>query len=285
VLARETYLEKTRGNPNGIRGIYWRPFGNWSVGDSISRFPRILWPILCFLRNVQLYWRPRFLPFHYFADGIASKLPMSFRNDPDFDRCYERMIRAAGTATDPGLHFRIHQAIWAGKTAFPLEGDFVECGTGRGMVMSAVLESLAEWNDASKTLWLFDTFSPYSLDPVTGKNDVRRGSRWNYAISTKETAQNFRQWNRVQLVEGYIPDSLSTVDIQAISFLHIDLNHPTAERSALEVLWPKLVFGGVLLLDDYGQSVSQQKAVDQFLGDCGQSILTTGSGQGIVVRR
>ena len=284
MLSRSQYVELSRGSSTAIDGIYWRPFSNWSIGENVAKYPKLFWPLLLVMRNLKLNWLPRRLPFHYFADGIASKLPMSFLADQDFIRCYERMIQAAGTATDPGLHFRIHQAIWAARHASGVEGDFVECGTGRGMVMSAVLEALTDWNCGTKTVWLLDTFSPYSLNPESGLNDPSRGSRWNYAIDVQSTEKNFQNWNRVRLVPGRLPESLSQLDCQRIAFLHLDLNNAVSERRVLETLWQRLSSGAVVLFDDYGQSVTQQKAMDEFVAERGHSILTTGSGQGLLVR-
>lgn len=284
MLTREQYKELSCGLPTAIDGFYWRPFSNWSTGENIAKYPRVLRPLILLIRNIKLNWLPRRLPFHYFADGIASKLPMTFLSDQDFVRCYERMIQAAGTATDPGLHFRIHQAIWAARHAYGIEGDFVECGTGRGMVMSAVLESLTDWNHGTKTVWLFDTFSPFSLDPESGFNDSSRGRRWNYAIDVQSTEKNFQNWSRVRVVPGRLPESLDQLGCPRIAFLHLDLNNAASEKSVLEVLWQFLSPGAVVLFDDYGQNITQQRAMDEFVADHGHSILTTGSGQGVLIR-
>ena len=83
---------------------------------------------------------------------------------------------------------------------------------------------------------------------------------------------------------GFVPDSLQSVVIEKVAFLHIDLNNPAAEVSALRHFWPKVVEGGIIVLDDYAQVASQNQAMNVLAAEIGFSILTTGTGQGIIVK-
>jgi len=236
------------------------------------------------IRNLRVFWKPRQLEFRYMADGYATKSQLAFLKDERFKRSYERMLLATGYPTDPGLHLRIHQALWAASIAKHLEGDFVECGTGRGMVFSAVLESLEDWSNLNKSLWLFDTFSPYHLDPVTGQPDKSLGVRDLYARDLEGTRANFSEWPRVNCVAGELPGTLNTAPIKKIAFLHIDLNFATVEQDVLRRLWPLMTPGGIVLLDDYGQNEAQNRAMNEVAIELGVQILTTGSAQGIIVK-
>ncbi|MFM7082137.1 MAG: TylF/MycF/NovP-related O-methyltransferase, partial [Actinomycetota bacterium] len=231
-----------------------------------------------------VFWKPRRLEFRYMADGCATKSQMAFLEDDRFKKSYDRMLLATGYPTDPGLHFRIHQAIWVASIARKLEGDFVECGTGRGMVFSAVLESLDDWQSLNKRLWLFDTFSPYHLDPLTGQPDKTRGIRDLYARDLESTKANFAGWPRVTCVAGELPGTLETVEIRKVAFLHIDLNFAKVEQQVLRRLWPLITAGGIVLLDDYGQNEEQNHAMNEVARELGVQILTTGSAQGIIIK-
>jgi hypothetical protein len=218
------------------------------------------------------------------GDGFATKSRLQFLADPTYVRSYNRMLAARGGPNDPGLHLRIHQALWIASVCKRLPGDFVECGTGRGMVMSAVLESLDEWENLNKSVWLCDTFSPHYLNQVTGKNDESQAKSTNYAVSIESTRENFSQWSRINLVQGFLPESLDGVAIDKIAFLHLDLNFASAEQKVLRKLWPKITPGGMVLLDDFGTNELQNVAMVEVAEEFGVQILTTGSAQGIIVK-
>ena len=184
----------------------------------------------------------------------------------------------------PGLHFRVHQILWATQNSFKLEGDFIECGTGRGMMMSAALQSLENWNTSNKKLYLYDTFQPFGIDPETGRNDKRFGVRDTYAKSLSDVEANFSEWKNINFVVGFVPDSLQLVGIERVAFLHIDLNNAVAEVGALRYFWPKIVRGGIIVLNDYAQVLEQNQAMAALSIELGFLILTTGTGQGIIVK-
>jgi hypothetical protein len=89
----------------------------------------------------------------------------------------------------------------------------------------------------------------------------------------------------VNLVAGLLPDSIDTVDLRSISFLHLDLNYAPAEEEVLLKLWPRITDGGMVLFDDYGQTDSQNETHNRLAKQLGVKILTTGSAQGIIVKR
>lgn len=51
-----------------------------------------------------------------------------------------------------------------------------------------------------------------------------------------------------------------------ILILRLDTDFFASTKIELEVLYPKLVSGGVLIIDDYGHWKGQRKAVDDFFG-------------------
>ena len=283
--AIERHDELGIGNQFGIRGFYSRPYRSKFVGPNIRNFPRFAWPILLILKNLRAFFLPRRITWNYSGDEIATGSILSFMDEDLFRASYKRMRIASREVNDPGLHFRVHQILWATQNCFKLDGDFVECGTGRGMMMSAALHSLENWNVANKKLYLCDTFQPFGIDPETGRNDKRFGVRDTYAKSLSDVERNFSEWKGINFVVGFIPDSLQSVVIEKVAFLHIDLNNAAAEIGALKYFWPTVVQGGVVVLDDYAQVLSQNQAMNVLAAELGFSILTTGTGQGIIVKQ
>jgi len=237
------------------------------------------------IKNLRAFFIPRRITWSYSGDEIATGSILSFMDEDLFIDSYRRMRVASREVNDPGLHFRVHQILWATHNCFKLDGDFVECGTGRGMMMSAALHSLENWNAANKNLYLCDTFEPFGIDPETGRNDKRFGVRDTYAKSLSDVEANFSEWKRINFVVGFVPDSLQSVVVEKVAFLHIDLNNAAAEAGALRYFWPKVVQGGIIVLDDYAQVLSQNHAMNVLAAELGFSILTTGTGQGIIVKQ
>jgi hypothetical protein len=95
----------------------------------------------------------------YNEDGLWTIRSHAFVEDDRFRRAHERAVRAA--RWDCGIWWRVHTILWAAATAASMDGAFVQCGTGRGFMASAICEYLA-WND--RPFYLYDTFEPTSLD-------------------------------------------------------------------------------------------------------------------------
>jgi hypothetical protein len=283
--AIEHHDELGIGNQFRIRGFYSRPYRSRYIGPNIEKFPRIIWPVLLMIKNLRAFFLPRRITWGYSGDEIATGSILSFMDEDLFRDSYRRMRVASREVNDPGLHFRVHQILWATHNCFKLDGDFVECGTGRGMMMSAALHSLKNWNAANKNLYLCDTFEPFGIDPETGRNDKRFGVRDTYAKSLSDVEANFSEWKCINFVVGFVPDSLQSVVTEKVAFLHIDLNNAAAEVGALRYFWPKVVQGGIIVLDDYAQVLSQNHAMNVLAAELGCSILTTGTGQGIIVKQ
>ncbi len=282
---REQYLKQSRGDPFAIRGFWWRPFHTWYGGSRVGKLPWGIRHLAMMFRDWRLYRKPRQIEFRYASDGFATKSRLAFTTDPAFVHAYDRMLLARGEANDLGIHLRVHQALWAASVCKKLPGDFVECGTGRGLIFSAILDYIEEWDSLGKSAWLFDTFSPFHLDPQTGENDSSGGISANYAVNLESTLRNFEEWPRVNLVPGLLPESLDTVDLKSIAFLHLDLNFAPAEEKVLLKLWPLLVEGGIVLIDDYGQTDAQNATHTRLAKQFGVEVLTTGSAQGIIIKR
>lgn len=255
------------------------------AGQRIGRLPAVLRPIALLVKNLKEGGIKKRVG--YWGRGIATFHNVGFLEDPSFERCYQRTIEAYNAESlDPIAHFQVHQAIWCASIASRLPGDFVECGTGRGMMMSAVLESIQNWNQGQRRMFLIDTFSPFAIDKDTGEQLSTSSSPTTYAKDFESTRKQFSPWKNVEFVVGKIPEVLRDFPNTPISFLHIDLNNALPEIAALEFFWPMIVPGGVILLDDYAWSGAekQYEAMNELGRTLGFCILTTASGQGIVIK-
>lgn len=222
---------------------------------------------------------PRNVGEAYNHDGLRTTHDHSFIDTLEFRRAYQRAVQAAGW--DYGIHWRVHVVLWAARAVQTVPGAFVECGTGRGFMASAICEHMV-WE--SRHFYLFDTFQPELVTPDSTERHQIRSSV--YANGYEEVEANFREWTGVTLVVGNIPDSLANVEINSVAFLHIDMNNPVPEEAAVRHFWPKLSPGAIIVFDDYayrGYRASHVSA-DRVAADLGFSILSLPTGQGLAIK-
>ena len=131
------------------------------------------------------------------------------------------------------------------------------------------------------------TYSTLSKVPLMDSQGKQCGPALPYyAISAENVVANFSEWTRVKIHQGDIFDTLSKAKIERVSFLHIDMNWPEPEIYGLRTLWGRISRGGVVLLDDYAYEgyEPQYKAMNDLSREIGFDILTTATGQGIIIK-
>lgn len=214
----------------------------------------------------------------YAEDGLWTHHGHTFIEDERFDRAYRRAEKAGGM--DYGIRWRVHIVLWAAERGAALDGAFVECGTGRGFMASAICDYLG-WTQ--RPFHLYDTFLPVVPDEH-GNQAVDGIVSRAYAEGPESVAENFAAWPGVRLVIGKVPETL--LDTGPVAFLHVDLNHAAAEEAAVRHFWPKLTPGAPMIFDDYGFQgyEAQRDAADRLGRELGFRVLTLPTGQGLVLR-
>jgi len=226
----------------------------------------------------------------YNHDGLRSIHNHDFMSDPAFVRAYQRGVQAA---SDFHWHWRVHVGLWAGRLAARLPGDFVECGTNRGFLSSAIMTDL-DWDKAGRRFYLLDTFSGLAeryvsveekKDGVLERNRRELDSGF-YTTNVEAVRANFAEWKNVCIIVGAIPETLDQIDTQCVAFLHIDMNCSLPEVAAIRHLWDRLTPGAPVLLDDYAYYgyESQKIGMDAFATERGLSILSLPTGQGLLIK-
>jgi len=166
-----------------------------------------------------------------------------------------------------------------------IPGDFVECGVFRGG-NALIAARIFEIHKSEKKVYLFDTFSgmtePTKFDISTSTNlpvlnkylSVKRDNftDWAYA-SIEEVKENFKKINLLKdniiFIQGKVEDTLNQPENipTSISFLRLDTDWYESTKIELEILYKKLVVGGILVIDDYGSFDGAKKAVDEFFSE------------------
>ncbi len=227
-----------------------------------------------------------FLAYHFTT--LGQKLTGLRGLIPELDSDAEQLMAAAGglSMTKPVAQWELIQAIrYIEGRGIP--GDIVECGVWRGgnLVIAGLLR---ERMGFERQIWAFDTFAgmtpPSAADfKHTDDVDVRKKfesldrddhNEWCLA-SEQEVLQNFesRVGNReLRTVRGPVEDTLTRPENlpEKIALLRLDTDFYESTKAELEILYPRLSSGGVLIIDDYGEWAGARKAVDEYFA--GQAV-------------
>lgn len=218
-----------------------------------------------------------------------------FMRDPVFTKANsERLLETYDQYRPPqNIEWRLNTLVWAGRQALRLEGDFVECGVFRGD-MSWVVAKCLNFSQVDRTFYLYDSFSGFSPTLQTKEDyalnpDFLAFAQKSYsedADLASKVAKRFSVFPNVRVIPGFVPESFEKGMPEKIAYLHVDLNSPKAEIAALEVLFDRIVPGGVIVFDDYGWADfgKQKEAEDAWFSARGLSVMELPTGQGLVVK-
>lgn len=163
-----------------------------------------------------------------------------------------------------------------------MEGDFVECGVWRGGNAIIAAEIFQRY-DMDKKVYLFDTFlgmtEPSDDDRAISDNEsavkkyekekTQTHNNWCYA-PIEEVRKNFSKrallGDQIVFVKGPVEETLSlqTNVPNKISILRLDTDWYESTKVELATLYPKIVSGGCLIIDDYGFWSGSRKATDEY---------------------
>jgi len=160
-----------------------------------------------------------------------------------------------------------------------IDGDYVECGVFKGgSIMNMALTQL---NYAKKVhIYLYDTFegmTPYgdydvSHAGIPAEKILKNPSKM-CVCSLEQVKKNINLTNYPQdflrYYKGDVAFTLKQEIPEKISLLRLDTDWYESTKIELEILYPKLVKGGVLILDDYGYWQGARKATDDYFCSLG----------------
>jgi len=213
----------------------------------------------------------------YLGDNLFTWMRnISALDDAEFQKAWRSNIT---NPADEALLWRRYILCCAAYHCAQLEGDFVECGVLFGTGVKTVLDFFGRENFA-KTFWAYDAFD---RNPVQGHGFEGQGP----GLFDKVKAR-FEGYDQVKLVRGLLPASLKRNSPKRIAYLHVDLNKADFEIAVLEELFPRMVPGGVLILDDYewsGVYREQKIAHDAWFQARDYRVFPLPTGQGLVLKR
>lgn len=216
---------------------------------------------------------------------VDKDAPIGIRSEiPEIDEADISLINlvSAYSMGNPLRHWALLNSVrWVCNQGVP--GDLVECGVWRGgnLILMA-LASAGSIGPTARKVWGYDTFEgmtePTDVDIEfhTGelavdeysRRQTRSGSDWCLA-TIDEVNFNVTEHCKtapVSLVKGPVETTLLQEENlpKAISVLRLDTDWYESTALELEVLFPRLAVGGILIIDDYGYWSGARKAVDDY---------------------
>jgi len=168
-----------------------------------------------------------------------------------------------------------------------LAGDFVECGVWRGGSVMAMAKELNRLSVTDRQIWLYDTYAGMTA-PTDFDVEAGTGVTATEMLSTTEIGDGNNVWcvagradveanvrstdypfSNFHFIEGDVAQTLQTSVPEKIALLRLDTDWYESTRVGLEVLYPRLVPGGVCILDDYGHWQGARTAVDEYFATLG----------------
>ncbi len=209
-------------------------------------------------------------------------------HEPDFAPIME--LARPYTMTSVERMFAMHQAVRYLEDA-KIEGSIVECGVWRGGSIMIAIATLNLLKSRDREIFLFDTFEGLPKpDPVLDVDiwdnkghdgwilEARsaESSNWAYA-SLDDVRSNVLGLGYpeklIHFVKGMVERTIPQHSPDKIALLRLDTDWHSSTKHVLENLFPALVPGGVLIMDDYGHFMGARKAADDYFNDRGISML------------
>lgn len=156
-----------------------------------------------------------------------------------------------------------------------ISGDLVECGVWRGGNILGIMEYLLFYNMTDRIIWLYDTFqgmtNPSEFDTDhkgTPATNIMESVRCYASIDDVQNILHKSKYdkNKIKYIIGDINQTLlinSNIP-NSIALLRLDTDWYESTKTELNILYPKLLDKGVLIIDDYGHWQGCKRATDEF---------------------
>jgi hypothetical protein len=162
-----------------------------------------------------------------------------------------------------------------------IDGDFVECGVWRGGSSMMAALALKHFNNDSRAIFMYDTYEGMSKPGEFDSDLVHKHAEKEYQETLKddgisgwcystldEVKDNMNRTGypqeQITLIKGKVEDTIPATIPASIALLRLDTDWYESTLHNLEHLFPRLIKGGILILDDYGHWLGARKAADEY---------------------
>ncbi len=169
---------------------------------------------------------------------------------------------------------RLYSLISLLESTLHLPGDVIECGVYRGASLFKICRRVSDLSPA-KVVYACDSFEGFPPEQV-GRWDrtlfrpLRKlRNKFTHSWDMPERIEVFSRLFdvSVQTIKGRFSETLPSCGKREYCFIHLDADLYLSIKDCMQALFPCLVPGGIMVLDDY-DSVKWpgvKRAVDEYL--------------------
>lgn len=217
-----------------------------------------------------------------FGYQITKIVGIDEKKFPDFNKNDLALISFVQpyTMTSPERMFSLINSIEY-ITANKVEGDVVECGVWRGGSSMIMAKKMLDLNENQRHIYMYDTYDGMSepteddlqhdgqvAEQMLNTSDKEKDQIWCYS-ALDEVKNNMKKtgfdFEKIHFIQGKVEDTIPNVLPKKIAILRLDTDWYGSTKHEMEHLFPLLVKGGVLIIDDYGHWQGARKAIDEYL--------------------
>lgn len=160
-----------------------------------------------------------------------------------------------------------------------LDGLWFECGVYKGGTAMLLSELITD-----NELHLFDTFQ--GMPPVNPKKDIHKVGDFK-DVSYEEIQEMLPpEPGKIVYHKGLIPDTFKGLEQSRIALAHIDVDIYQSVLDCCKFIYPRLLVGGAMILDDYGfdSCPGAKAAADEFFSDKPEEIQLLETRQAVIIK-
>lgn len=164
-----------------------------------------------------------------------------------------------------------------------IPGDFVECGVWKGGASMLMAKTLVSMGVTDRKIYMYDTYAGMTkpteedksvlsgtepVEEIWKRNQQGDHNNWCYGPleGVKEVmASTGYPMEKLIFVKGPVEETIPTTLPSKIALLRLDTDWYSSTKHEMEHLFPLLMDGGVLILDDYGYWSGARQAADEYL--------------------
>lgn len=126
-----------------------------------------------------------------------------------------------------------------------IQGHVAEAGVYRGGSAKFLATMFAD-----RDIYLFDSFDGMHEDDADTSGGHKTG---DFADTSLEAVQELlKDHGNCKFYPGWFPNTAEFLTDEKFALVHLDMDYYQSTRAGIEVFWPRLVSGGVMVFDDFG---------------------------------
>lgn len=171
------------------------------------------------------------------------------------------------------------QILVCARAARRLAGVYAEAGVFKGGSARLICEE-----KGAAELHLFDVFETLQQAPFAAASEQVREHFGLVHGRLAEVRELLSEYGNVHFHPGLFPETAGGLDDLRFSFVHLDLDLPGPTQAALEYFHPRMVAGGILLGDDFGDP-EVRRCFDRWFADRHDSVIELPWSQVMAIRQ